>query len=155
MTGYIPKQGDIMGYAPKQGDIIWLNFDPQAGHEQKGRQPAVVISNCDANRLLNTRAVVCLISSTNKGICVQPALDCRTQIQGVVLCDQVRTVDLVARKAEFIEAMPNDLLLETIDIVYSLIEPVPVTALSLSEKRLDEQNTMRFLDSVRADWGDS
>ena len=108
----------------KQGDIIWLNFDHQAGHEQKGRRPAVILTNVDDNRLLNSRAIVCPISSTNKGIPIQPALDARIKTQGVILCDQVRTVDLIACKAEYIEALPNDLLLASIDIVYGLIEPL-------------------------------
>jgi mRNA interferase MazF len=112
----------VNDYSARQGDIIWLDFDPQAGHEQKGRRPAVVISNNLANRLLNTRAIVCPISSTNKGIPIQPELDNRTSTRGVILCDQVRTVDLVARKAIFIESMPFDLLQETIDIVYGLVE---------------------------------
>ena len=107
-----------------QGDIVWINFDPQKGHEQKGRCPAVVLSNADANRLLNTRAILCPISNTDKGIPTQPKLDGRTKTQGVVLCDQVRTVDIVARKAEFIEVMPRDILLEVSDIVYSFIEPL-------------------------------
>ena len=109
-------------YSARQGDIIWLNFDPQTGHEQKGRRPAVVLSNNIANNLLNTRAIVCPISSTRKNIPIQPELDKRTTTQGVILCDQVRTVDLVARKAEYIESIPNELLLETVDIVYGLIE---------------------------------
>ena len=109
-------------YSARQGDIVWVNFDPQAGHEQKGRRPAVVISNPVANNLLNTRAIVCPISNTNKGIPVQPVLDSRSITQGVILCDQVRVVDLVARKAEYIEQLPTDLLLEVVDIVYALIE---------------------------------
>ena len=114
----------MSAYNPRQGDIIWLNFDPQAGHEQRGRRPAVVISNSDANRILHTRAVVCPITNPNKGIPVQPALDSRTKTQGVVLCDQVRAVDHVARKAEYVEQLPKDLLEEIVDIVYGLIEVV-------------------------------
>jgi mRNA interferase MazF len=114
----------VSNYVAKQGDIIKLNFDPQAGHEQKGRRPAIVISNADANVLLNTRAIVCPVSSTNKGIVIQQELDNRTITQGVILCDQVRTMDLQARKAEYIEPLPEDILLEIIDIVYGLIEKI-------------------------------
>jgi len=105
-----------------QGDIVCLDFDPQSGHEQKGRRPAVIVSNADANRLLNTKAIVCPITSTQKGIPIQPLLDTRTKTQGVVLCDQVRTVDLVAQNSEYIEQIPQDILREVIDIVYGLIE---------------------------------
>ena len=111
-------------YSAQQGDIVWLYFGSPSGHEQKGHRPALVISNAIANNLLNTRAIVCPITSTDKRIPIQPSLDNRTKTQGVILCDQVRTVDLSARKAEFIEAVPKDLLLEAIDIVYGLIEVV-------------------------------
>jgi mRNA interferase MazF len=109
-------------YRPEQGDIVWLNFGTQSGHEQRGRLPAVIISNNTANRLFNTRAIVCPITSTNKNIPVQPPLDDRTAVQGVVLCDQVRTVDLASRNAEYIEKLPGDILHEVIDIVYGMIE---------------------------------
>lgn len=112
----------MSAYSAQQGDIVWICFDQQTGHEQKGRRPAVIVSNETANSLLNTRAIVCPISSTNKSIPIQPMLDTRTKTQGVVLCDQVRTVDLAARKAEYIEVIPEDLLLEIIDIVFGLIE---------------------------------
>ena len=109
-------------YTAKQGDIIWLDFGPLSDHEQKGRCPAVVVSNTVANSLLDTRAIVCPISNSNRNIPVQPALDNRTKTQGVVVCDQVRTVDLLARNAVYIEVIPRDLLLEIIDIVYGFIE---------------------------------
>jgi mRNA interferase MazF len=114
----------VSGYVARQGDIIKLNFDPQSGHEQSGRRPAIVISNADANFILNTRAIVCPITRTNKGIVVQPLLDSRTRTQGAILCDQIRTVDLQTRKAEYIEPLPEDILLEVIDIVYGMIERV-------------------------------
>ena len=109
-------------YVARQGDIVWLDFSPQTGHEQAGRRPAAVISNSTANRVLNTRVIVVPISNTNKGIPIQPQLDGRTTVQGVLLCDQVRAVDLVARKAVFIEELPQDLLFEVVDIVYGMIE---------------------------------
>jgi mRNA interferase MazF len=113
-------------YLPKQGDIIRLNFDLQVGHEQKGRRPAVVVSNDTANRFLNTRAIVCPVTHTNKGIPIQPVLDERTDTQGVVLCDQVKTIDYVARRVEYIERLPEDILDEVIDIVYGMIERLPI-----------------------------
>lgn len=106
----------------KQGSIIWLDFSPQAGHEQAGRRPAVIISNDTTNALLNNRAMVCPITTTNKHLALQPELDNRTTTQGVVLCDQARILDLDARHAEYIEALPADILSEVVDIVFGMIE---------------------------------
>jgi len=109
-------------YTARQGDIVWLEFDQRAGHEQSGRRPAVIISNETANTFLNKRAIVCPVSGTNKGYPVQPSLDARTVTQGVVLCDQVAAYDLVARHAEYIENLPEDILHDVIDIVFGMIE---------------------------------
>jgi len=109
-------------YEPKQGDIVWMDFDSGVGHEQTGRRPAVIISNETAFRLLNTRAMVCPITGTNKGIPIQPVLDSRSKTTGVILCDQARIMDIVARRADFIEKLPKDILREVIDIVYSIFE---------------------------------
>jgi mRNA interferase MazF len=99
-----------------------MNFDPRLGHEQAGKRPAVVVSNNTANRFLNTRAMVCPITNTNKGMPIQPALDERTETTGVILCDQAKILDVKARKAEYIEELPKDILKEVVDIIYSLIE---------------------------------
>jgi mRNA interferase MazF len=111
-------------YEPGQGDIVRMNFDTQAGHEQSGRRPAVVISNAEAMARMNTRAMVCPITNTDKGYPMHVRLDERTQTAGVILCDQAKILDIKARKAEFIESLPKDLLDETIDIVYGIIEPL-------------------------------
>ncbi|MDR0365612.1 MAG: type II toxin-antitoxin system PemK/MazF family toxin [Bifidobacteriaceae bacterium] len=119
----------MSGYQARQGDIIRLNFDPhfdpQSGHEQAGRRPAVVVSNATANQFLRKRAMVCPITRTDKGIPIQPRLDSRTETAGVVLCDQARILDLEARDAEYVEQLPPDILHEVIDIIYGLIEPLP------------------------------
>jgi mRNA interferase MazF len=112
----------VSGYRAVQGDIVWLNFDPQAGHEQKGRRPAVIVSNNIANNFLSTRAMVCPITHTNRKTPLQPPLDARTATQGVILCDQARILDLNARKAEYIEKLPDDILEEAVDIIFGLIE---------------------------------
>jgi mRNA interferase MazF len=55
-------------YTPKQGDIVRMNFDPQTGHEQAGKRPAVIVSNNTAINFLKTRAMVCPITNTDKGM---------------------------------------------------------------------------------------
>jgi mRNA interferase MazF len=111
-------------YEAKQGHIVRLNFDPRIGHEQQGRRPAVVISNNDVNRFLNKRAMVCPITNTNKHYPFQPELDNRTKTGGVILCDQTMVLDMDARKAEYIETLPDDILDQVIDVVYGMIERV-------------------------------
>jgi len=110
-----------MTYIAKQGDIIWLKFDPQAGHEQKGRRPAIVVSNDTFNNFSKKAAMVCPITSTDKGIPYHLKLDSRTKTNGIVMLDQAKILDISNRRAEFIETLPNDFLLELVDIIYSFI----------------------------------
>ena len=105
----------------KQGDIIWLDFDPQTGHEQKGRRPALVVSNKTFNSFSNL-AIVCPITSTNKDHPFHVKLDERTKTKGVILSDQARTLDIKARNCKFIEKITDDILFEVIDIVNGFIE---------------------------------
>jgi mRNA interferase MazF len=66
--------------------------------------------------------MVCPITNTNRGIPIQPVLDGRTKTTGVILCDQTKILDIEARGVEYIEKLPEDILREVIDIIYSLIE---------------------------------
>ena len=110
-----------MIYKADQGDIIWLDFDPQTGHEQKGRRPALVVSNNEANSFLDPMAMVCPITSTDRGYPTRVRLD-GTRLTGFVVCEQMRSVDLNARNAEFVEKIPLYLMWEVADILYSMIE---------------------------------
>jgi mRNA interferase MazF len=105
----------------KQGSLVWLNFDPQTGHEQKGRRPALVISNDTFNHFSNL-AIVCPITNTDKDYPFHIKLDERTKTTGVILCDQARALDINAREYEFIETIPYDIVSEVIDIMYGFIE---------------------------------
>jgi mRNA interferase MazF len=105
----------------KQGDIVKLNFNPQSGHEQAGYRPAVVVSNNFFNAKTNL-TIVCPITNTNKSFPLHVILDSRTKTTGVVLCEQLKTVDLDSRQYTFVEKMPKDLLDEVIAIVLSQIE---------------------------------
>jgi mRNA interferase MazF len=105
----------------KQGDIIWLDFDPQTGHEQKGRRPALVVSNETFNNF-SKLAIVCPITSTDKNYPFHVKLDKRTKTTGVILCDQTRTLDINARNYEFIETVPEDILFDIVDIINGFIE---------------------------------
>ena len=95
----------------EQGDIVYLDFDPQSGHEQKGRRPALVISNNLFNRV-SSLTMLCPIR-----------LDERTKTDGVILCDQARMLDLNSRHASFVERAPEDISAEAVDMVIGFLEP--------------------------------
>ena len=105
----------------EQGDIVYLDFDPQAGHEQRGRRPALVVSNNLFNRI-NSLTMVCPITHTDRGNPFHLRLDERTKMDGVILCDQARMLDLNSRHASFVEKAPEDILFEAVDMITSFIE---------------------------------
>ncbi|MDR1803118.1 MAG: type II toxin-antitoxin system PemK/MazF family toxin [Treponema sp.] len=105
----------------RQGDIVWLDFEPQIGHEQKGRRPALVLSNNTLN-MFSDLPLVCPITNTDKGYPFHVKLDSRTKTTGCVLCDQARMSDINARRYEHIERIPDDILLEVLDILKGFIE---------------------------------
>ena len=105
----------------EQGDIVYINFNPQSGYEQSWRRPAVVISNNTYNRF-SKMLMLCPITNTNKNHPFHIALDSRTATTGVVLCEQAKMLDVYARDAEFAEKIPDDMLREIVDMVYSFIE---------------------------------
>ena len=110
-----------MAYIPEQGDIITIEFDPQAGHEQKGRRPAIVVSNQPYNHFTKM-SMVCPITNTNRGFQLHVALDERTETKGVVMCEQVKALDISARNAVFKERAPDDVIEEIVDILIGFIE---------------------------------
>ena len=97
-------------YIPDRGDIVWLNFDPQSGHEQKGKRPALVLSPKDYNQK-SSLAVFCPVTSKVKGYPFEVLLKGR-KIKGAVLSDQVRSLDWSVRGAEFIEKANSTALTE-------------------------------------------
>ena len=110
-----------MSYKPKQGDIVFLDFDPQAGHEQKGRRPALVVSN-EQFHIRTNMAMVCPITNSLSGFPMHIKLDKRTNITGEIMCEQAKCLDIKARNASFGESVPDDILDETIDIICAIIE---------------------------------
>lgn len=105
----------------KQGDIIKVDFNPQAGHEQAGYRPALVISNDFFNQKTNL-TIVCPITNTNNRFPLHIPLDSRTVTTGVILCEHVKALDLKARSCKVIEQLPKDLLEKVIEVVFSEIE---------------------------------
>ena len=106
----------MAAYIPEQGDIIMMNFSPQAGHEQGGRCPALVISNASFYRYTHL-GIVCPITTKIKGYPMHVRLDERTKTTGEILCEHVKSLDLGARGAAYVETLPDDLLQEVLERV--------------------------------------
>ena len=103
------------------GDIIAFNLSPTLGHEQSGYRPALVVSR----KLYNDNTgyvVVCPITNSKKPYPMRVSLDNRTKTTGFVICEQIRTIDVNARKPKFIEKIPNDLLRQVTDLVVSIFD---------------------------------
>jgi len=114
----------IKCYCIKDGvliDIIKTNFSPQAGHEQAGYRPAVVVS-CKVFNKTTQMPVVCPITNTNRLFPFHVSLDDRTKTTGVILCEQIKTVDLDERGMEYVEELPQDMLEKVLNIVQRAFE---------------------------------
>src|SRR2546423_15417965 len=103
-------------YVPEKGDFITLSFDPQSGHEQKGRRPALVISNFLFNRATGL-AIVCPITNTNRNIPFHLPVPSSSALTGFVMADQVKPVDYKARKAKFVEKASTQFVEDVIAVV--------------------------------------
>lgn len=108
-----------MGYTPDRGDFIWLNFTPQAGHEQKGLRPALVISPLQYNKKTGL-AVCCPITSNSKGYPFEVLVKGK-KISGAVLADHLKNLDWKVRKAKFIEKADSEVMSECLDKISALI----------------------------------
>ena len=108
-------------YCPRQGDIVWLNFDPQAGHEQAGHRPALVLSPERYNRKVGL-ALFCPITSQNKGYPFEVAVPPGLEASGVILSDQVKSLDWKARNTRFGCELPADTLQEVVAKLGTLLE---------------------------------
>ena len=109
-------------YVPTRGDLIWLQFNPQAGHEQAGHRPAVVISPSSYNRRVGL-ALCCPVTSQVKGYPFEVLLPPGLGVEGAILSDQVKSLDWRARKARLIGSMPADVLQETVGKILALVDP--------------------------------
>jgi mRNA interferase MazF len=110
----------VSRYVPEEGDIVWLEFDPQAGHEQAGHRPAVVLSKKAYNRRTGL-AIFCPITSRVKGYPFEVHVE-GLKIQGAVLADQVKSLDWKARRAKLIEKLNVEAHSEVIAKLSSIIQ---------------------------------
>lgn len=106
----------MAGYRPRKGDFITLSFDPQAGHEQKGRRPALVVSN----DLFNERtglAIVCPVTNTDRGFPFHLPVPGGSSLTGFVMVEQVKSVDHGTRRARLIEPAPASFVDDVLDLL--------------------------------------
>ncbi len=107
-------------YIPARGDIVWMNFSPQAGYEQAGRRPALVLTAKEYNRK-TSRFVVCPITSQVKGYAFEYPIPAHSSVQGVVLVDHVKNQDWKQRDVEFADKLTSGEIDPICDIVDALL----------------------------------
>ncbi|MEW6282963.1 MAG: type II toxin-antitoxin system PemK/MazF family toxin [Candidatus Eremiobacterota bacterium] len=108
-------------YIPERGDLCWLDFDPQIGREQAGRRPALVLSRGIYNER-SALAWVCPITSRRKGYPFELVLPEGLPVEGVVLVDQVRSLDYRGRKASRIARVPAAWCAAALDLARTLLD---------------------------------
>ena len=110
----------MTSYIPRKGDFVSVTFDPQSGHEQKGRRPALVVSN----NLFNERtglAIVCPITATRRDFPFHVAIENHPDIEGFIMVEQVKSIDYRARSIRRISKAPESVLEETLAILDACI----------------------------------
>jgi mRNA interferase MazF len=107
------------GFVPDRGDVVWLQFNPQAGHEQAGRRPALVLSPSAYNAKVGL-AILCPITSQVKGYPFE--VEIRGQeVNGVVLADQVKSLDWRVRAAELVERASGSVVQDVLQKLATLL----------------------------------
>jgi mRNA interferase MazF len=110
----------VKKYIPKQGDIVVLSFDPQSGHEQKGRRPAIIVSNETFNTHLGL-AFACPITNTKRDFPFH--IKVRSEnITGYIMVEQMKSIDYNTRAIKFIEKVDEETLQNILGIVESILQ---------------------------------
>ncbi len=109
------------GYVPERGDAIWITLNPQAGHEQSGRRPALVVSPAAYNGKVGL-ALLCPITSQVKGYPFEVLIPARLKVSGAVLSDQVKSLDWRARRAKLVDRLPESTVAEVLQKIGVLLK---------------------------------
>jgi mRNA interferase MazF len=109
-----------MAYVPERGDAVWITLNPQAGHEQAGRRPAVVLSPAAYNGKVGL-AILCPITNQIKGYPFEVVIPLGLAVTGAVLSDQVKSLDWRARMANFVCALPPATIEEVLQKLHTLV----------------------------------
>jgi mRNA interferase MazF len=107
-------------YVPKCGDVVWITLNPQAGHEQAGHRPAVVLSPKSYNSKIGL-AILCPITSQVKGYPFEVLLPKGLPVAGAILSDQVKSLDWRARNTEIICTLPDEITSEVLQKLNTLL----------------------------------
>jgi len=110
-----------MAYVPAQGDVISINFDPQSGHEQAGRRPALVLSTLEYNKLTGL-AVMCPITKKGKAYKFEVPVPEGYAVYGVILADQVKCMSWLTRDSQYVCVLPASTLREVVTRINALIK---------------------------------
>lgn len=105
-----------MATVPRKGDLVILDFDPQSGHEQKGRRPALVVSNETFGKVTGM-VMVCPVTNTDRGTPFHVPVPKETALTGFVMVEQFKSMDFSARKAKIIGKAPKALIEEVQEIL--------------------------------------
>jgi mRNA interferase MazF len=112
--------GEIMAYIPNRGDAVWITFNPQAGHEQAGRRPVLVLSPASYNAKVGL-AILCPITSQIKGYPFEVLIPEGLKINGAILSDQVKSLDWKVREAELVCELPSATVNEVLQKLNTLL----------------------------------
>lgn len=112
-----------MTYIPQRGDFVWIDMDPQAGHEQAGRRPGFVVSPRNYNQASGL-ALICPITNQAKGFVTEVRVPDGYSVAGVVLSDHIKNLDWQARRARFISHGPMDLIVDVLERLAPLLYKV-------------------------------
>ena len=107
-------------YIPQCGDVVWITLNPQAGHEQTGRRPAVVLSSENYNGKIGL-AILCPITNQIKGYPFEVLIPNGLSVAGAILSDQIKSLDWRARNAELICTLPTETISEVLQKLVTLL----------------------------------
>jgi mRNA interferase MazF len=111
----------MAAYCPKRGDVIWISFHPQAGHEQTGHRPALVLSPEPYNRKVGL-SLLCPLTSQTKGYPFEVHVPPGLPVSGVILSDQVKSMYWNARGASFLCSLPDSVVRQVLNKVGTLLD---------------------------------
>jgi len=109
-----------MDYVPAPADIVWISFSPQTGHEQAGYRPALVLSPKAYNAIVGL-ALFSPITTQVKGYPFEVTIPKGLEVVGVILSDQIKSLDWKARKVKFICKLPVEQYYEVVQKLYTII----------------------------------
>ncbi len=109
-----------MPYVPERGDAVWITLNPQAGHEQADRRPALIVSPAAYNGRVGL-AILCPITNQIKGYPFEVVLPAGLAVTGAILSDQVKSLDWRARNASFICTLPAPAVAEVLQKLNTLV----------------------------------